>query len=99
MNDGIEALASYNSDNDPLADLQRRVEQLENAQGSGYGPAITFYKRIIDRIEKADDIALEAKDRASRAYEATQEDQALEGRLWEDMEFFEAYLVTLEDKE
>ena len=73
MSNDIDTLASYNSDNDPLADLQRRVEQMEASDAPGYGAAIKFYKRIIERIEAADDVAVEGWARMRAASEAANE--------------------------
>jgi hypothetical protein len=81
-------------DQDILVELLERVGQLE-AQNDTH--CLEFYKRIVKRIEDGDDLALEAKDRASRAYEASNDDD-LSQRLWEDMEYFEAYLVQFEDE-
>jgi hypothetical protein len=93
----VTSLTDLAGDGDVLQELLTRIEQLEAQDTGGYGPCLAFYKRIAKRIEDADNISLEAKDRASRAYGATQNDEAIASRLWEDMEFFEAYLVTLED--
>ena len=98
MSDNIDSLASFNSDNDPLQDLKRRVEQMENATAGGYGAAIEFYKRIIARIELADDVVLDAHDRCKRTLEAVQEGYGLKPiyeRLCEDVEAIEKRVKTL----
>ena len=41
---------------DVLDDLKRRVEQMEASEEGGYGACIEFYKRIIDRIERVDEL-------------------------------------------
>ena len=77
MNDTIDTLASYDSDNDPLQDLIRRVEQMENSDAGGYGACIKFYKRIIARMEGDKDavyeMLIDAKDQAARAEEVISE--------------------------
>jgi len=94
----VTSLTDLASDGDVLHELLTRIEQLEAQDGTGYGPCLEFYKRLAKRIDDGDNLALEAKDRASRAYEATQNDEAIASRLWEDMDYFEAYLVQFEDK-
>ena len=94
----VTSLTDLASDGDVLHELLTRIEQLEAQDGTGYGPCLKFYKRLAKRIDDGDNLALEAKDRASRAYEATQNDEAIASRLWEDMDYFEAYLVQFEDK-
>lgn len=46
----IESLRDIEDDRDVLEDLRRRIVWLELQDGSGYGPAIKFYKRIVERI-------------------------------------------------
>ena len=104
MTDTIDTLSSFNSDNDPLADLQRRVEQMENSDAGGYGAAITFYKRIIARIELTDDVAVEGWARMRAASEAANEDESnsfeLATRLREETEYLDKRLKELgEDTE
>ena len=94
----VTSLTDLASDGDVLHELLTRIEQLEAQDSAGYGPCLEFYKRLAKRIDDGDNLALEAKDRASRAYEATQNDEAIASRLWEDMDYFEAYLVQFEDK-
>lgn len=93
----VTNLTDLAGDGDVLQELLTRIEQLEAQEGGGYGPCLEFYKRIAKRIDDGDNLALEAKDRASRAYEATQNDEAIASRLWEDMDYFETYLVQFED--
>jgi hypothetical protein len=105
MSDNIDNLASYNSDNDPLQDLIRRVEQMENSDAGGYGAAIEFYKRIIARIELSDDIAVEGWARMRQAADAASEDEEysfdeLAERLWRETEYLDKRLKELgEDEE
>ena len=42
--------------NDVLDDLKLRVAQMEASEEGGYGAAIEFYKRIIERIERVDEL-------------------------------------------
>lgn len=93
----ITSLTDLAGDGDVLIELQTRIAQLEAQESASYGPCLEFYKRIAKRIEDADDFALDAKDRYCRAYEAAH-DPALASRLWEDVEFCEAYLLQFDDK-
>ncbi len=97
----VTSITDLASDGDVLQELLTRIEQLEAQDGAGYGPCLEFYKRIAKRIEDADDLALEARDRSGRAFKAAQDGYGLKNlceRIYEDVEFFEAYLVQFEDK-
>ena len=102
MTDTIDTLASFNSDNDPLQDLIRRVEQMENSDAGGYDAAITFYKRIIARIELADDVALDAHARIRGTWKACTDGYGFKHiceRLREDMDAVDKRLKTLGEDE
>jgi len=103
MSDQIDNLASFNSDNDPLQDLIRRVEQMEASDAGGYGAAIEFYKRIIARIELADEVAIEGWSRLRAASKAANQDEedsfALATRLREDTEYMDRRLKELGEDE
>ena len=92
MSNDIDTLSSFNSDNDPLQDLQHRVEQMEASEAGGYGAAIKFYKRIIARIELADDIAVEGWARMRQAAEAANDDEETSFELAERLRREEEYL-------
>ena len=92
----LDTLSSFDSDNDPLQDLIRRVEQMENSTAGGYDAAIKFYKRIIARIELADEIALEGWSRLrSAASAANDSDEHLPTRLYQDAEYMNKRLKEL----
>ena len=102
--DTLDSLASFDSDNDPLQDLIRRVEQMENSDAGGYGACIEFYKRIIARIELADDVAVDGWARMRAASEAANDGDEdsfeLATRLRYETQYLDKRLKDLgEDKE
>ena len=56
MSDNLTPLRELKS-NDVLEDLRTRVEQMEASDAGGYDACLAFYKRIIERIEAADNAA------------------------------------------
>jgi len=103
MTDSLTPLSKLDND-DVLQDLYLRVEQMEESSAQGYDTCKNFYKRIIDRIEKADDVAIVARSNAGKMFKRVQDstfsyterDEMLQ-RAEEDMNYLEEYLVTLED--
>ena len=102
MSNDIDTLASLDR-HDVLEELQRRVEQMEASEAGGYGAAIEFYKRIIARIEEADDIAIDALDRTRRHYKEVIDLDApgtysLAKRMFEDIDTIDMRLRKFEDQ-
>lgn len=91
-------------DIDVLQDIKTRVKQMKNSDAGGYDAAIEFYSRIIERIEEADDVAVEGWARMRAASEAANDGEEdsfeLATRLRYDTDYLDKRLKALgEDEE